>query len=133
MIEQRSLGDLFAAIEKEPDPPPEPAKKPEPIPEPPPPLIPEEPFHSDDPRQVSLFETGKSWENEWKGMPEFVQEDQESFNSIVVHFESRTDMLAFSRLVGQKITENTRAIWYPEAEIGTYADKRYISVGSRSE
>lgn len=32
----------------------------------------------------------------------------------------------FSELVKQTITLNTRSIWYPEAEIGRYSNKRYI-------
>lgn len=65
------------------------------------------------------------WHSEWRGMPEFVQEDLGPFKSVIVHFESRADLDAFSKLVGQKLTENTRSIWYPAAEIGRYANKRY--------
>ena len=32
----------------------------------------------------------------------------------------------FATFVKQKITPNTRSIWYPEAEIGRYSNKRYI-------
>jgi hypothetical protein len=34
--------------------------------------------------------------------------------SMYVHFETREDMEAFSRLVGQKVDLTTEAIWYPE-------------------
>jgi len=65
-------------------------------------------------------------EDEWKGMPEFNQEDKTAFKSIIVHFKNQKDVNQFSKLVEQTITEKTRSIWYPEAEIDRYADKRYV-------
>ena len=79
-----------------------------------------------DPEQIGLFgDEYASWYAEWQGMPEFLQEDLSPTKSVIVHFETLADLKAFSELVGQKITPNTQSIWYPEAEIGTYADKRY--------
>jgi hypothetical protein len=62
---------------------------------------------------------------EWQGMPEFEQEDLTGVQAIHVHFKTRADVEAFAELIGQKLTDKTRAIWYPEAEIERYADKRY--------
>ena len=62
---------------------------------------------------------------EWVGMPEFEQEDLTGVQSIHVHFATRADVEAFAELIGQKLTDKTRSIWYPEAEIESYADKRY--------
>lgn len=62
---------------------------------------------------------------EWQGMPEFTQDDLTAFKSLIVNFASFEDMEAFSRLIEQKVTDRTRSIWYPPAEIGHYADKRY--------
>lgn len=81
----------------------------------------------DEPEQATLFDVGTSWEKEWQGMPEFVQEDQRPWKTLYVHFENRHDMEDFARLIGQKLTQETRSVWFPEAEIGTYADKRYVS------
>lgn len=53
---------------------------------------------------------------EWQGMPEFNQEDLTAVQSIHVHFASRADVDAFAELIGQKLTDRTRSIWYPEAE-----------------
>ena len=64
-------------------------------------------------------------ENQWKGMPECENEDQTSWKSIRVHFASAADLEAFGKIVGQVVGESTRSIWYPAAEIGRYADKRY--------
>ena len=76
--------------------------------------------------QSALFDIGEAWEKHWNGMPEFVQRDLSPFKTIYVHFEAREDMQAFAELVGQRIGLNTRFIWYPEAEIGHFAGKRYI-------
>lgn len=63
----------------------------------------------------------------WKGMPEFEHEDQTAFRTIYVHFKDQDAIDAFAELLGQKITERTRFLWYPEIEIETYADKHYVS------
>mgnify|MGYP001609129202 CR=1 FL=1 len=76
--------------------------------------------------QSALFDVGEAWEKHWNGMPEFVQRDLSPFKTIYVHFETREDMQAFAELVGQRIGLNTRFIWYPEAEVGYFFNKRYI-------
>ncbi len=63
---------------------------------------------------------------EWTGMPEFDQQDRKAFRSITVHFKDQAKVDEFARLVGQLITEKTRYLWFPEIEIETYADKRYV-------
>ncbi len=77
--------------------------------------------------QMALFDSDPDWEDHWKGMPDFVQEDMEPVKQITVSFETPEDMQKFSELVGQTITMNTRSIWYPEADIGRYANKRYAA------
>lgn len=81
---------------------------------------------ADEPKQIQLLQLPEWWEEHWKGMPEFVQKDLSPFKTIYVHFETREHMEQFSRLVGQTVGLNTRFIWYPEAEIGRIADKRYV-------
>lgn len=85
---------------------------------------------NDEPEQIPLINAGEWWEEHWQGMPEYVSEDLTPFKSIYVHFESREDIKKFSELVGQTITLDTKCIWYPEAEIGRIADKRYIQKAS---
>lgn len=53
---------------------------------------------------------------EWQGMPEFEQEDKTSFRSIHVHFKNQEDVDRFAERIGQKFTDKTRAIWYPQIE-----------------
>lgn len=82
-----------------------------------------------DPEQISFFDEDafENWTEEWKGMPEFAQEDLAPVKSVIVHFASLADQAAFAKLVGQRIGHRTQSIWYPEAEIGHFADKRYAS------
>jgi ParB/Sulfiredoxin domain len=61
----------------------------------------------------------------WAGMPEFTQQDKTAFRSIVVHFNDQAAVDKFAGLVEQTITDKTRFLWYPPAEIETYVDKRY--------
>jgi hypothetical protein len=61
----------------------------------------------------------------WQGMPEFAQGDKTALQSIHVHFENKDAVDAFAELIGQKLTDRTRSIWYPEIKIERYADKRY--------
>lgn len=49
----------------------------------------------------------------WKGMPDFDQEDQESWKAIKVHFANQDDYQAFARLVNQTLTPDTKSMWYP--------------------
>jgi hypothetical protein len=90
----------------------------------------ESPSPIDDADQLRLFGDGEWWESEWKGMPEFIQNDLEPFKTINVHFENKKDVEAFAKLVGQTITMNTRAIWYPPTEILSKLDRRYVSEGA---
>ena len=76
--------------------------------------------------QLPMFEMEEAWKQEWHGMPEFRQEDLTPWKSVIVHFSSPGDMAAFAELIGQKLTPNTRSVWHPAAEIGHYANKRYI-------
>ena len=81
-----------------------------------------------DPTQVALFgDEYAVWHQEWKGMPEFVQDDVTSFSSVIVHFANSRDMGAFAKLIEQPVAVTTRSVWYPKAGIGRMTDKRYIS------
>lgn len=79
-----------------------------------------------EPEQIPLLKLDEWWEEHWKGMPEYVSQDLTPFKTVYVHFDKREDMQAFAALVGQTITLDTKSIWYPRAEIGRIADKRYI-------
>lgn len=61
----------------------------------------------------------------WRGMPAFEHEEQGSWKSVRVHFKDKKDYQAFCKRIGQRLTDETRSIWFPPAEIGVTADKHY--------
>jgi hypothetical protein len=58
----------------------------------------------------------KEWDDEWKNMPEFFQEDRESIKHVLVHFETAEDMDAFSKIIGRTITMKTKGFFFPLKE-----------------
>ena len=81
-----------------------------------------------DENQIKLFDDSETekWRDEWQNMPEFVQENQEPFQSVIVHFETKQDRNNFAKLIDQNITYRTPSIWFPKANIRVAKDKRYI-------
>lgn len=76
-----------------------------------------------------LFEDRVALENEWKGMPEFSQGKVRPYANIVVRFATHEDLLEFSKLINQKVTDRTRSIWHPKLIAGNnhiQSDKRYV-------
>ena len=57
-----------------------------------------------------------SWKKEWKGMPEFLQDDLPPHQKIVVNFETKEDVEEFAKLIEQKITYRTISIWFPKKD-----------------
>lgn len=82
--------------------------------------------------QVSLFGSDDDFKvayQEWQGMPEFVQNDLTPHSSVLVHFRNPEDRRAFHELLGQRPGMGPgQSLWYPAAEIGRFADKRYRRV-----
>jgi len=66
------------------------------------------------------------WKKEWKDMPEFVQEDQTSGKSIIVHFKNRKDMDEFAELIDQNLTAKTKSIWYPKVKNEDLINLQYV-------
>jgi hypothetical protein len=64
---------------------------------------------------------------EWAGMPEFNQQDAESFRRIIVHFDCQADVDEFFSLIGQSHTNKTKSIWFPEKEPADLASMGYVS------
>ncbi len=63
----------------------------------------------------------------WAGMPGYEHEDKRAFRSIVVHFKDAAALEEFAKRVAVPIPPNARYLWFPEIEIGHYADKTYAS------
>lgn len=78
--------------------------------------------------QIFLFEEALEWEEQWKGMPDYEHADLQPWRSLKVHFRNFEDWAAFRKLVGQEIGAHQLSIWFPKAELGRYADKRYVAI-----
>jgi hypothetical protein len=57
--------------------------------------------------------TNVDYNEAWKGMPEFEQEDKQGI-IIRVHFANESDREEFFRMLGVKHTDKTKSFWYPE-------------------
>lgn len=75
---------------------------------------------------MQLFESSNPIFDEWKNMPEFVQEKQEPYAKIIVRFANKEDLEEFSKMIEQKLTQKTKSIWHPELERGIHSAKRYV-------
>lgn len=75
----------------------------------------------------SLFDDlEESFREEWRDMPEFVQEDLTPYRVINVRFRNQADVDAFEKLMEQKITEKQKTLWFPYAEPRRAAHLRYV-------
>jgi hypothetical protein len=62
---------------------------------------------------------------EWVRMPEFSHDGVEAHRIINVRFEDDQAVEEFFRRIGQKYTEKTKSIWFPEKEKNDLASERY--------
>jgi len=76
--------------------------------------------------QGNLFDELETANEEWQGMPEFVQEDLSPHRVIYVRFRNDEDVARFEELMNQKITEKQKTIWFPYAEPRLRAHLRYV-------
>jgi hypothetical protein len=77
--------------------------------------------------QVPLFEELEHPINdEWQDMPEFVQDAQEAFATLIVRFRNKEDLEEFGKLIGQKFTPLSKSTWHPPLPRGLNANKRYV-------
>ena len=61
----------------------------------------------------------------WVEMPEFDQPSQKPYAKINVAIRNEQDLAAFSKLIGQKLTAKTKAVWFPELEPTGVGAKRW--------
>ncbi len=82
--------------------------------------------------QMTLLHVPEWWEEHWKGMPEYVQEDFMPYKSLLVHFETREDYARYAEHIGQRLLPTTKSTWWPEAEIAETAKLRYMTKAKAS-
>lgn len=57
------------------------------------------------------FSSDEEWE--WANMPDYNSNKGGGIQVLIVHFETQADVDEFAKLVDQKISSKTKAIWYP--------------------
>lgn len=68
----------------------------------------------------------KDWQKEWQDMPEFVQNKKEPYGKIIFRFETKEDLEAFAKLIGQNLTNKTKSSWYPYKPHVGDIDRRWV-------
>ncbi len=81
-----------------------------------------------DGEQLSLCEVAPRWAEHWRGMPAYEHQDLQPWRSVIVHLRNRADTEDLARLLGQTITDQTKSVWYPRADIGHMAGRAFHSV-----
>ena len=74
-----------------------------------------------------FFDVPENWQEYWKKMPAFHQDELSSFQAIKVHFASVADRDEFAKLIGRELSEKTQSIWFPAAEKANNDVIRYVS------
>ena len=72
------------------------------------------------PTTVSKFEN-------YNNMPEYISSDLSGYHQVVVHFNSEDSLNSFLDLIHQKITKDTKYIWYPKQDLISRLDYIYKS------
>jgi len=77
--------------------------------------------------QEMLFDLPPDWKHLWKSMPDYSHENLSPHSSIKVNFTSLENRQAFAKMVGQPVTDLTKYIWWPKADIWRMMNKRYVT------
>ena len=75
-------------------------------------------FDNEDSTEEGVMGNDEAWQDEWVGMPEFNQEDNDCHQKINVRFDDQASVDEFAKLLGQKITPKTKSIWFPALDRG---------------
>lgn len=63
----------------------------------------------------------------WLGMPEFHNDDLQSFQKITIHFKTPEDRDDFSGIIGQNITDKTKSLWHPRMEKEDQSNQKWVA------
>ena len=86
-------------------------------------------------KNATLFDPSEfnSWNEEWKGMPEFVQKDLQPHRTLLIHFTNDEGVKEFAELVDCKISPKTQSIWFPKTtKIESVGKLRYKAKNNES-
>lgn len=68
-------------------------------------------FDMGDPNELATQEN--TCDEHWVDMPEFTQKDKRPKRRIIVSFDNEQDVQSFATLIGAKISQKTKDIWFP--------------------
>ncbi len=74
----------------------------------------------------NILQHDVEWKKHWIGMPEFIQDDNKSFKSLIVNFDTEEDYNEFSKLINQKLTNKTKSIRFPKLEKDDIFSMRWV-------
>jgi len=53
------------------------------------------------------------YRDQWKNMPEFIQDKQEIFKELIIKFPKKEDFEDFQKQLNRTISIKNKSIWYP--------------------
>jgi hypothetical protein len=74
----------------------------------------------------------KYWKSQWQGMPEYTQNNKNSYRSITMKFRNEEDYKDFSQKIGQEITDKTKSIWHPKLNVTKNLKLRWVQNEGRT-
>lgn len=86
-------------------------------------FIKEKPLEEKPDEQLTREEFFKKY---WKGMPTFDQNDNPPWKQLYVNFRNKEDYEEFAKLVDQKLSGDSKSIWYPKLDIEDNSLHRWI-------
>ena len=81
---------------------------------------------------VESDDDDKYWKSQWQGMPEYTQNNANSFRTITMKFRNEEDYNDFSQKIGQEITEKTKSIWHPKLNVTKNLKLRWVQNEGRT-
>lgn len=66
------------------------------------------------------------WQKHWHGMPQFQQEDDKPYKSVIINFKTKQDYENFAKTINQPLTEKTKSTWFPRLPHEDNALHRWI-------
>lgn len=63
---------------------------------------------------------------DWAGMPDFEQPNDKPFRTVLVHLHDQAAVDAFTKAIGQKLTDKTKYVWFPQQVKKTTASMEVV-------
>jgi hypothetical protein len=75
--------------------------------------------------ELKIAEDLDLFQQEWKGMPEFVMTPEKPFRTIKLHFKTKEAVEQFQQLFDQKIHDNYENYWFPKLNRKAFSEEFY--------